>query len=791
MLHPVPEPKSDPIRVAASQVPPAPSLEALGRDRLQRVVGPLGLLHLLASAAYVFGLQPGTSFLLSDPSLPTIWFGVSPPLLATVTGVFLLILGCLLPQLPMRWADPLGALVATLSALNCLAWSTFDGHIEKIAPLAVVVVCVGFFLFSIPWLAWVNLIAVGGWGIVIWQLNFPTGWIHLAGTLAGASALAFVVQRLQLRSLRDILTGCKEVVPIVVESAPANNEEAEERFRSWYEATFEGIAIHEKGVVIEANPILGRLLGCSAAELVGTNLLDRFTLASRNLVGHSILLGNYRPFEAIIRRPDKTEVPLELFSKELLYQGKNVMVTAFRDLTERQRAAAALQAEQQRLELRYRRQTAIAEIEFKDQPSELQELIDHITRAAARHLPAQLGTCTMLHDGHRWSLAAVHFTPVALESGFSPTAQLGALADWILAHRESYVASNATQDDPFHVNEPVELVRSYVGQPLVAEGKAFGVLFALDSEPRQFKVEDLDFLATLAGRTAAVISKIRLYQKVHEANRLLEENSQMLLSKNVELAEAKEAAESAKRARGDLLTIMSHELRTPLNGVLGMTNILHHTDLSSEQRDYLVTLQTSAESLLNSINRMLDFLNLDTETKTKPHALMDVRRLLGEVLEIFRNKAQGKPIEFKCSTAEEMVGPMRGNGEAVRQVLLNLLDNAVKFTERGQVAVSVAPHQEANGHVLLRFTVSDSGIGIPVQAQTRMFESFTQLDASNSRRYGGLGLGLAICKQLVERLGGQIGVESAPGHGSDFWFTIPFERPMAGADAASEAPVSL
>jgi signal transduction histidine kinase/DNA-binding response OmpR family regulator len=241
--------------------------------------------------------------------------------------------------------------------------------------------------------------------------------------------------------------------------------------------------------------------------------------------------------------------------------------------------------------------------------------------------------------------------------------------------------------------------------------------------------------------------------------------------------EAKEAAEAGSRAKSEFLANMSHEIRTPLNGVIGMLDLLAGTRLDARQARYSQVAKTSAETLLELINDILDFSKIEAGKLELEEADFDLQMLVEDVCDILGQRAEAKGLELVACVAPEVPSAVRGDATRLRQVLINLISNAIKFTEQGNVVVRVALEAEAAESLAVRVTVSDTGIGIAPERLDRLFKPFSQVDASTTRKYGGTGLGLAVCRQLVELQGGTIGVESEPGRGSVFHFTVRLAKP--------------
>jgi len=268
-----------------------------------------------------------------------------------------------------------------------------------------------------------------------------------------------------------------------------------------------------------------------------------------------------------------------------------------------------------------------------------------------------------------------------------------------------------------------------------------------------------------SGRVTAIVGLSRDITAIHEARLAIEANN---------------------RAKSDFLANMSHEIRTPLNGVIGMTGLLLDTALTAEQREYAETVRKSGDVLLTVINDILDFSKIEAGKLQIENLPFDLRLTLEEVNEMLCAKAEEQGLDLVLEYAPELPRHFIGDAGRIRQVLTNLIGNAIKFTETGYVSTSVSCDRQDGGQALMRVRVRDTGVGIPPEKLGMLFEKFTQADASTTRRYGGTGLGLAICKELVNLMGGEIGVESREGEGSTFWFRLPLA--LDAAPHAAPAP---
>ncbi len=278
-------------------------------------------------------------------------------------------------------------------------------------------------------------------------------------------------------------------------------------------------------------------------------------------------------------------------------------------------------------------------------------------------------------------------------------------------------------------------------------------------------------VAPLLGEDGKCVGKISVARDVTERNRSEEA-----------LRTAREAAESANHAKSAFLARMSHEIRTPMNGVLGMTELLLETELTSTQRKYAETVHRSGNGLLGIINDVLDFSKIEAGKLELEEVDCDLRRTLEDVVDMLAERAHSKGLDLACSIPSGVPLRVRGDPLRIGQILTNLTGNAIKFTEKGSILISLACIEDGAEKVTMRFDVRDTGLGISTEAQSRIFEEFSQADGSTTRQHGGSGLGLAISKQLVEMMGGDIHVESTPGSGSTFWFTAVFRKQSKSED---------
>lgn len=540
----------------------------------------------------------------------------------------------------------------------------------------------------------------------------------------------------QVQTLHLVMAGLEHQVHM----RTAELEEKEILLRSIIETAVEGIVvITDQGLIELVNPAITNLFGYRPEELMGRHVrilipppddheYDGY-LHNDLATGVEKILGSRR--EIVVRRKDGSVFSIDLSVGEMVINGSRKFTGFIRDISARKASENRLRESESRLQL----------------------------------------TLDVSTDGlYDWNLRTLqaYYSPrwIKLLGFGDQEIPLNNISDWkSRVHPDDRPWVEQALTDHLEGRAEHFIVEHRVRHRL-GEWKWFamrGKIVQRDKLGRPLRM-----MGTLTDITERKLAEAELAHAARE-----------LEQKNKELAEARDRALDAARAKAEFLATMSHEIRTPMNGVIGMTSLLLDTALSSEQRDYAETIRRCGEHLLDIVNDILDFSKMDAGKMALETLDFDLRTTMEETVALVAERAYAKGLELGCLIQASVPARLKGDPGRLRQILLNLLGNAIKFTERGEVLMTVGVvDEEAGGSgdsVMVQFEVTDTGIGLTPVQQQKLFQPFTQADGSTTRQYGGTGLGLAICKKLAELMGGRIGVRSTYGVGSTFWFTARFK----------------
>jgi PAS domain S-box-containing protein len=726
------------------------------RSAQQDLIPRLVLVLALGSLGYlgylVFWASPQTPLIQTDLALITI------ALLVGIRGALFW------RPLPLGAINPCLAGIAGLLLVNCAAGALSSANEDSVLFLALVLVGSGGFILSRSWL---GMVCAAAWLIQLWLLwHGPTGDSFDLGILALSTVLTFSIHHFHIQMYRRA----------ILQQTAERRAQQSLREAMLSAPTFEGVLVHDQGRVIQANQAAGSLFGLLPNEVIGREINLFFAVDAWPLVTDSVRLGNLQAIETTCVRTNGSPFPAEVFSQKVAIDNQFQVVTVIRDISDRKRAELSLEEERRQTALLFQRQGVLLEIERTiERPGHPAPMLSQVVQAAAHLLPATLGSCLLLRDesGQLQVTASafrIHPPPDNPFQGFKP----GRAVQWIMDQQESLVISDLASDS-FGIREvfPRLNIEAYVGVPILSAGVISGLLFSFDQHSRTYKKEELDFLSSLASKASALLARIHLIQSVDSLSQKLQAQRRDHEKQATDLARARDLAQTATQDWSAFVRHANQEWRTALRILSDRIQSLLLTSLSEEQQQAAESVRRQTEDWQDRLTLFTDFAQI-MEGALKIQSLdFDLNEVLKNAIRPHLTNAQKKNLELICQTSGPIPRNLRGDAARIQQVLTLLLTNAIQFTEHGQVEVRVTQTQPAPGQIRLRFDVRDTGPGVPPGSQDQLFTPlFARRPAPISSPPAPLKLGLVVCRSLVELMGGQIGVQSLPGSGSTFWFTV-------------------